>query len=272
MGTYGRQVLDAASGHPLQVQADGNPIWHPVGITIDWGEVVAPTADVNIAGTVVKAGQKYLRHGQVLVKETTGKWVPYLGQPLVRSETVILNQLIIENGLLAGISVKSSDHPGVLDGGLMWKDRVLVNDPDETGVLQVETAVVVGTIGAAGAGDVEVTVTGNDIDGSPVLVLVPVDNNDADTVVAGKIRTALAANAAITEKYTVGGTGANVSLTRLAPAMDNDTTLNIAIAEGTSDGLTADAESNNTTAGVAADNGGPLLADLLAAMPLLRFV
>jgi hypothetical protein len=116
------------------------------------------------------------------------------------------------------------------------------------GVSQVETATVVGTVTTGG--NAQAIVTGAGIAGSPVTVPVAVLLADTAIVVAGKIRAALALNAAITALYEVGGTGADVTLTRLTQAA-NDATLNMALSNDTSAGLTAAPTSANTTAGVA---------------------
>ncbi|MCI0552562.1 MAG: hypothetical protein L0287_16550, partial [Anaerolineae bacterium] len=55
-----------------------------------------------------------------------------------------------------------------------------------------------------------------------------------------------------TALFAVSGTGANVILTRLAPAA-NDATLNISINNGTCIGLTPTPTSANTTAGIPYD-------------------
>lgn len=128
MSTFGRKVLDATIGHPLQVAADGAPLWHPVGITIDWSEVAAVEDDPAElpGGTIVPVGEKYLRHGQVLVKDGD-VFVPYVDQTLVRGEVVILNMTVLENGSVPGLTSPSSDHPGGLVGGLVWKERLIAN-------------------------------------------------------------------------------------------------------------------------------------------------
>lgn len=123
-----------------------------------------------------------------------------------------------------------------------------VNSP----VSQVETAVVVGTI--TGEGNASVTVTAAGMTGSPKTISVAVALSDDASAVAGKIRTALNADSAVTALFTVGGTGANVTLTKTVPTA-NDATLNIAYANDTCTGLTADATSDNTTAGVASGAG-----------------
>jgi hypothetical protein len=117
-------------------------------------------------------------------------------------------------------------------------------------VQQVETATVVGTIGAAGAGNATVIVTAVGMAGSPKTISVAVANNDTASQVATKIRTALAADTDAANFFTISGADANVILTTKTAAA-NDTTLNVSIANGTCSGLTAAPTSANTTAGVA---------------------
>lgn len=72
MTSYGRQVLDSPGGHPIQVTADGNPDWVPIGITLDWSTVAAVSgSDVTYTDdTVVKVGQKGLPLGTILCEIT----------------------------------------------------------------------------------------------------------------------------------------------------------------------------------------------------------
>lgn len=122
------------------------------------------------------------------------------------------------------------------------------NSINDAGIPQVETATVVGAV--TGDGNASVTVTAAGLAGSPLLTSVAVLNGDSVSTTGGKIRAALGGVAAITALFAVGGAGANVTLTRLIGAA-NDSTLNIAIANDTSTGLTAAPTSANTTAGVA---------------------
>lgn len=122
-----------------------------------------------------------------------------------------------------------------------------------SGVRQVETAVIAGTI--TQAGNATVTVTGAGIAGSPLAISVAVALNDTDAICATKIRAALNATAAVSALYSVGGAGVNVVLTAIKSAA-NDATLNIEYADDTCIGLTADATSNDTTAGVRGDFRG----------------
>jgi phage tail sheath gpL-like len=119
-------------------------------------------------------------------------------------------------------------------------------------VAQVETATVAGTI--TGAGTVTVKVTSALLDGGSKTLNVAVANSDDASAVAGKIRTALAADADIIAVFSVSGATTAVVLTALVAA-PNDTTLNIATANGTATGLTAAPTSANTTAGVAGSTG-----------------
>jgi len=128
------------------------------------------------------------------------------------------------------------------------------------GAAQVETATAAGTITTAGNASVTVTAAG--MTGSPKTLSVAVANGDTAATWAGKVRTALAADAAVAALFTVGGTTTAITLTRkptqtftvpggtLGLYVANDTTLNIALANGTSAGITAAGTSANTTAGV----------------------
>jgi hypothetical protein len=89
------------------------------------------------------------------------------------------------------------------------------------------------------------------------------DNADA---VAGKIRTALGLDAAITALFDVSGATDKVILTRKAPFAANDATLNIATDNGTCAGLTAAPSSANTTAGVAPDDAAAVAGKIRTAL------
>jgi hypothetical protein len=116
-----------------------------------------------------------------------------------------------------------------------------------SGVLQVETATAVGTVTLDGNATVVVTAAG--MTGSPKTINVAVLDTDTASIVGGKIRAVLAADAAVIALFSVSGTGANVVLTALTTRA-NDATLNISIDNGTCTGLTTAATSVDTTAGV----------------------
>ncbi len=113
---------------------------------------------------------------------------------------------------------------------------------------QVDTATVVGTI--VNPGNATVTVTAAGMANSPKTLNVAVLGGDNASAVAGKIRIALAADADVAGYFDVGGSGADVVLT-VKKAVANDLTTNIATANGTCTGLTAEPISVHTTAGIA---------------------
>lgn len=117
------------------------------------------------------------------------------------------------------------------------------------GTAQVETTTAVGT--ATGAGNVTIVITSAILDVSPRTIQVPVLLGDTASAWAAKVRTALIQNGDVSSHYNVGGTGTSISLIARKAAA-NDSTLNISIANGSpSPGITGDATSDNTTAGVA---------------------
>jgi hypothetical protein len=119
----------------------------------------------------------------------------------------------------------------------------------DPGVLQVETATVVAAAGITTAGDATVIVTAANLVGSPLTVSVPLELAFDAEESAIAIRNALEEISAITSIFTVGGAGADITLTAVK-AITNDITLNISIDNGTCAGITAAPTSTNTTAGV----------------------
>lgn len=122
-----------------------------------------------------------------------------------------------------------------------------------SGVFQVETATAAGTVTTTGNASVVVTAAG--MTGSPITVAVPVVEDDDAAAIATAIRTALSANAVISAFFTIGGATTAIVLTRKLSAA-NDATINIAIADDTSVGVTTAASSANTTSGVKGDYRG----------------
>lgn len=63
-----------------------------------------------------------------------GKWGPYDPaatdgrQVLTPGECYILNETVLENGVIAGLTSGNTDHPAVLDGGTVWKARILMTE------------------------------------------------------------------------------------------------------------------------------------------------
>lgn len=155
---------------------------------------------------------------------------------------LFITKSTVDYGTVAGIWAIDTLPEGALQ--LVDGDGKLLSN----GVLQVETATVVGTVTTAG--NATVIVTSALVTGSPLTVTVALALNDTPAMVATKFRDALNSTSAITKHYTVSGSVATVVLTTKVKAA-NDATLNMAIANGTAAGLTAAATSANTTAGVA---------------------
>lgn len=127
MATYGNQVLPTIGG-VLQVAADGEPVRVANGVTVDWATVTAAASAITYNdGVAVAVGEKALRYGQILTKITaTGKYGPYdTGasdgrQTLARGNVKIVNTTIKENSV--GVA---TDYPDVIEGGLVFKPRLL---------------------------------------------------------------------------------------------------------------------------------------------------
>ena len=123
-----------------------------------------------------------------------------------------------------------------------------------TPVAQVETVTVVAPAGATASGNLIVTITAAAITGGSALATsVPLMTGTHTTaaLVAAAIRAELRGCFAITNEYTVGGSGADVTLTRLLTRDGlNDSTLNINIGAGLGVTGTVAGTSVNTTAGV----------------------
>lgn len=122
-----------------------------------------------------------------------------------------------------------------------------------SGVAQVETAVIAGTI--TGSGNATLTITSALVTGSPLAVSVALLEDDTPAIVATKAAATLNATAAVSAHFIASADAENLILTARKAAA-NDATLNIAYDNDTCTGLTPDATSNNTTAGVKGDYRG----------------
>jgi hypothetical protein len=88
-------------------------------LTADDTNLVGAGAGVVIATTVTGAGSG--KFGPYDPAATDGR------QVLSRGDVFILNQSVLELGVL-GIDGGGTDHPGVLEGGRVWRERVLATD------------------------------------------------------------------------------------------------------------------------------------------------
>jgi hypothetical protein len=121
------KAIDGA-GTPLGIVANPNGLrYKPGGMTVDWSTVAAVAgSDVTLEeGFVIRIGDKYLRHGQVMCEITaSGKYGPHDPaasdgrQTLTRSKCFLVERAVRESDrmslLVAG-----------LEGGRVYIGRVL---------------------------------------------------------------------------------------------------------------------------------------------------
>ena len=130
------------------------------------------------------------------------------------------------------------------------------------GAAQVETNTIVAASGCTSNGTMTLVLTSAGMTGSPLNVPVALTTAAHTTaaLIATAARAALEAVAVVAARFTIGGTGADIVLTRLPTSTftvptgtlslyaANDATLNLAIPSGL--GVTASLTSTNTTTGV----------------------
>ena len=128
-------------------------------------------------------------------------------------------------------------------------------------VQQVNVATIVGSI--TQSGNAAITITSARMNNSPKSINVAVLNGDSSPVVATKVATALAFDVDVSLIFLIAPSGSTVILTERV-AHNNDTTLNVASANGTCLGLTPEPISTTTVAGSGLDNSYITLDDVKA--------
>lgn len=131
---------------------------------------------------------------------------------------------------------------------------------------QIETLTVIGTI--TQSGNAKAIVTANEMTGSPRTVTFAVTASDTDSIVAGKMRAALALDSTVQAFFLVSGATTGVILTARASA-GNDTTMSVTLDNDTCLGLTP-ATSANTQAGTGSITNGYCTLDDLKAQPVMN--
>lgn len=112
----------ATWGRSIQLSADGQPIWKSGGVTFDWTTVpaIAGSAVVYEDGVEVEVGARALRYGSVVTRLGDGRYgLADDTTTLVRGRTFMINETILE-------SDRNSAHFGVVEGGRVYRDRMLV--------------------------------------------------------------------------------------------------------------------------------------------------
>lgn len=143
MSTFG-QYSFGSFGSGISVSADGSPVAKVAGVHIAWGGVKALAAAYTFKDAdSAEAGEKVIRYGTVIARITAatdatavGKFVPLLGTgaagqytayngdatmavSVAEGDVFLVNRSKHENDVL-------SDHVEALDGGRMYKQRILV--------------------------------------------------------------------------------------------------------------------------------------------------
>ena len=140
-------LFTVTTGRSVQVSADGSQKFKAGGVTVDWATVPAVganattyyTRDVVANGMVtfednvqVLTGEKVLRYGSILFRQNDGTYaLADNTSTLVRGETYIVNETWLESDVM-------SNHPGVMDGGRMFKDRILFGETGQPAIDDVE--------------------------------------------------------------------------------------------------------------------------------------
>ncbi len=148
MSTFGRYEF-GKFGSGISCSADGSPVAKIAGVQLAWAAIAAVAAErVFKDADTVEAGEKFIRYGTIVCRITAsttasevGKFMPYMTgtlsgtgniintlaavggitrvQSLAEGDVFLVNRSVHENDVL-------SDFPEALDGGRMYKQRLLV--------------------------------------------------------------------------------------------------------------------------------------------------
>lgn len=133
MSTFGRYDF-GKFGSGISCTADGSPVAKVAGVRLAWGAIPAvAAARVFKDADTVDAGEKFVRYGTIICRITAatdatevGKFMPYMALPgggrtlsTEEGDVFLVNRSVRENDVL-------SDHAEALDGGRMYKRRLLV--------------------------------------------------------------------------------------------------------------------------------------------------
>lgn len=128
----GQFNLPQTVGRSYQLLVSGRDAkWKPAGVTFDWSTVTALGADTTIPdGVTYAAGTKVLLPGTVVVVTTSldsaGVYDPAATdgrQTLERGRVFLVNDAVVEKDSFG----RTRDQFGVLEGGLIWKARLVHN-------------------------------------------------------------------------------------------------------------------------------------------------
>ena len=232
------QVETATVAGTVTVAGNASVVVTATGMTGSPKTVLVPVVGTcqvetaTVAGTIGAAGQ-----GNAAVVVTAAGMT---GSPVTLAVAVANNDTAaqvagkiktamgLDAGIAAFFTIGGSD-------AVITLTRKAATANDATMNVSIDNGTCTGLTAAATSADTTAGVVGDDASG-----------------IASKIRTALAADSAVAALFVVSGATDKVIFTAKTP-LANDTSLNIAVADGTSTGVTTAASSANTTAGVPYD-------------------
>ena len=151
MSTFGQYSFGKV-GAGISVSADGSPSTKIAGGQLGWAAIVAVAADYTFKDVdFVEAGEKFIRYGTVLARVTAasagtialdanivGKFVPLLGGGAAGDYTSYNGDATMAVSIAEGdvfVANRSvheydvvSDYAEMIDGGRVYKRRLLVDD------------------------------------------------------------------------------------------------------------------------------------------------
>lgn len=151
MAGIGLLPISTRTGNPVRLSADGYPTWLDIGVTIAWELVTAAPADITLPeNTTMKAGDKYLEIGTVLVKVTSGpsagKFAPFDStqtdgrQTLTRGDVGLLDGTLKQYVANYYSSPQNTELSGLIIGGLVFRPRLKVGTAPQPLLADLQTA------------------------------------------------------------------------------------------------------------------------------------
>src|SRR6476661_8716298 len=175
-------IFTVTGGRSIQVTADGAPKFKAGGVTINWDYVPAVTVDTTYEdNVVVEAGKKALRYGSVVYRLADGRFgLARANTTLKRGETFIVNETWLEED-------RMSNHPGVIDGGRVFKDRILAGGAETNEVQQLTVTATGGTFTVTVDGQTTGAVAYNAAAGTLQTALEALSNVDTGDITVTKV-------------------------------------------------------------------------------------
>jgi hypothetical protein len=182
-----------------------------LNISIDNGTCTGLTTAASSANTTAGVARSTHLSEDVVIQVPVAK-----GDTATALGTKLRAALAANAVVAAGFTISGAAGAAILTAKVSAADdatlNVAIDNGTCTGVTPAATSV--DTTAGVAAGTAKVTVTGAGIAGSPLDVTAAVALDDDAATVAGKLRAALENTAAVTALYGVGGSGAEIVLTR----------------------------------------------------------